>query len=546
MRATRRFFLTRMAAAGVTAGAAGGAFGGALGGPLPAWGAGHSGTDAAPTPGTVPIAGRSTDDDTDPTELTLADAVAAIRAGKLTSEELVGACLDRIERLDRIYQAFNTVVGKQALKDARARDRRPGTGALHGVPLAIKDLYYTEGVATTANSTIFADFVPTYTATAVRRLVSAGGVLLGKTQTGPLATTRATTPSGEITTVNAWSPLDPEVDPGGSSTGSATAVAARLATSSIGTQTGGSITAPSNAQNLTGLKPTHGRVSVYGVVPLTHTRDHPGPLARDVQDAALMLTAMAGPDENDPRTQGLPPLPDLVRAGRPVRRGGRVAVRRRTTVGVFPGYVDAPKRPAERAARRAMLDELADLAGCRVVEVDPPAEWELLTGVFNEVRLPDRTELYLPYLREDPRQFGVSLLPWIRGLFLSGDELLTGQRARASLLRRLLDGPFERCDVLLQDGPVPCDIVGLPEVGFPIGFVGDPALPVGAILAGAPYEEDRPVEVVAAYQAVTDWHTRRPADPPADPLTDAATRDRLAVARRRHRISATEAARQSE
>ena len=130
--------------------------------------------------------------------------------------------------------------------------------------------------------------------------------MLGKTQMGPLATTRATTPDGVVTTVNAWTPTNPNIDPGGSSTGTATAVAGRMATSGIGTQTGGSITAPSNAQNLTGLKPTMGRVSLHGIIPLSYTRDHPGPLARDAKDAAIMLTAMAGEDPDDPRTQGLP------------------------------------------------------------------------------------------------------------------------------------------------------------------------------------------------------------------------------------------------
>ena len=131
-------------------------------------------------------------------------------------------------------------------------------------------------------------------------------MILGKTQMGTLATTRATTPDGEVTTVNAWTPDAPAYDPGGSSSGSATATAGRLACSSIGTQTGGSITSPSNQQGLTGLKPTMGRTSLYGVIPLTYSRDNAGPLARDALDAAIMTQVMAGPDPKDPRTQGLP------------------------------------------------------------------------------------------------------------------------------------------------------------------------------------------------------------------------------------------------
>ncbi|HWD80682.1 MAG TPA: amidase, partial [Kribbella sp.] len=236
----------------------------------------------------------------DVSELTIAEAATLIRQGRLKPEQLVEAYLDRIERFDSTYQAFNRVLAEAALDRARALGRSRG-GALHGIPLAIKDNYYTRGVTTTANSYLFADFVPPYDATAVRRLTAAGGIVLGKTQMGPLATTRATTPDGRITTVNAWTPEDPSTDPGGSSSGSATAVASRMATSSVGTQTGGSITAPSNAQNLTGLKPTMGRVSLHGIVPLSYTRDHPGTLARDALDAAIMLTAMAGEDPDDPR-----------------------------------------------------------------------------------------------------------------------------------------------------------------------------------------------------------------------------------------------------
>src|SRR5690606_2093755 len=170
---------------------------------------------------------------------------------------------------------------------------------------------------------------------AVQRLRAAGGIVIGKTQMGPLATSRATTPDGENTTLNAWAPHDGEISPGGSSSGSATAVAARMATSSTGTQTDGSITGPSSEQGLTGLKPTMGRVSLYGVIPLSYTRDHPGPIARDARDAAIMLQAMAGPDPADPRTQRLAPVADYVGAAEPVRREGRTVLRWPTTIGVL-------------------------------------------------------------------------------------------------------------------------------------------------------------------------------------------------------------------
>ena len=449
----------------------------------------------------------------DPTELTIAEAATLFRRRQLHPVELVDAYLDRIAAFDDTYQAWNTVLADAARAAAAATDVRGARSPLLGIPLAIKDNYYTAGVPTTANSFVYADFVPAFDATTVANLEAAGAIVLGKTQMGPLATTRATTPTGEITTVNAWAPTDPGVNPGGSSTGSATAVAGRMATSSIGTQTGGSITAPSNAQGLTGLKPTMGRASLYGIIPLTSTRDHPGPLARDALDAAIMLQTMAGADPADPRTQGLPPLPNLVAAATPVRRGGRVGLRWPTRVGVIPGYTSGSSATAQ--ARRAFLDTLADL-GADVVEVTLPEDWNTLTGSrFNNVRLPERSEPFLEHLKDDVRLFGVSLNSWIQGLFLSGDEYLKGQRAKLLLLRRVLDDLFAQCDVVVQTSPVPFDIIGLPELALPIGFGTSRGfeVPLGAILGGLPYAEDRLLSLAAAYQAVTDWHTRRPADP---------------------------------
>jgi Asp-tRNA(Asn)/Glu-tRNA(Gln) amidotransferase A subunit family amidase len=464
----------------------------------------------------------------DITELTIAEAAWLIRAGRLSPEQLVEAYLDRIGAFEPVYQAFNLVAGDQALAAARRlADRGPRT-PLRGIPLAIKDNYYTAGLRTTANSYLFQDFVPPFDATAVARLRRAGGIVLGKTQMGPLATTRATTPDGVITTVNAWAPTDPAVDPSGSSTGSATAVAGRMATSGTGTQTGGSITGPSNAQNLTGLKPTMGRVSLYGIIPLSYTRDHPGPLARDALDAAIMLTAMAGRDRRDPRTQGLPPVGDLIAAATPTSAGGRPRLRWRTRIGVLPGYTSGTSPAA--AARQAFLAALDAVPGATLVDVPLPAEWELLTGPeFNNVRLPERSEPFKPYLRADLRDFGVSVTGWLQGALLGADEYLTGQRAKLLLLERVLD-MFDRCDVVVQTSPIPFDIIGLPELALPIGFT--PAgVPIGTILGGLPYAEDRLLSVAAAYQASTDWHLRRPADPPGQAPPPSTPDGRTAAAR---------------
>ncbi|GIG89928.1 amidase [Plantactinospora endophytica] len=515
----RRAFLARaaaLAAAGAVGGAVAlpevaGAFSPDATGP-----AGHGGGSGKPNPALDrPEAYRRPRPEAlaDPTELTIAEAAWLIRARRLSPEELVEAYLARIGAHDGTYQAFNLVLADAARAAARSAGRRPHSGALHGIPLAIKDNYYTAGVPTTANSYLFQDFVPPFDATAVARLKAAGGIVLGKTQMGPLATTRATTPAGIVTTVNAWTPTNPNTDPGGSSTGTATAVAGRLASSGIGTQTGGSITAPSNAQNLTGLKPTMGRVSLNGIIPLSYTRDHPGPLARDARDAAIMLTAMAGEDPADPRSQGLPPVPRLIEAATPVYAGKQVKLRWKTRIGVLPGY--ATGTSASALARQAFLAELAKIPGVTLVDVTLPEDWDRLGGnTFNNIRLPERSEPFMPYLRTDLRGFGVSVTSWLQGALLGGNEFITGQRAKLLFLERVLDQLFDVCDVVVQTGPVPFDILGLPEIGFPIGFTAA-GVPIGTILGGLPYGEERLLSVVAAYQEVTDWHWRRPADPPA-------------------------------
>ncbi|MEJ2203620.1 MAG: amidase [Gemmatimonadota bacterium] len=480
---------------------------------------------------------------TRPWEMTLAQLASLIREGALAPSDVVDGYLGRIDALDPVLLAFNTVTADQARSIARSLDGTEWRGPLHGIPLAIKDNYHTSGVLTTANSHIFADFVPESDATSWARLSAAGAILLGKTQMGPLATSRATTPDGEATTMNAWASHDPDVSPGGSSSGSATAVAARLAASSTGTQTGGSITNPSSRQGLTGLKPTMGRVSLHGIIPLSYTRDHAGPLARDAKDAALMLQTMAGPDPADSRTLGLPSVPDYGLAADAVRQGGRVTLRWPTTVGVPPGFLDVPeprdpgrfrserqvdpvareerlrvareRNEAEVEARRTMLATFESL-GARIVEVALPEDWETLTGSdFNNVRLPERAEPFLEHLRRDVRLFGVSLSPWINGLLLSGPEYLRGQRAKLLLLERVLEGIFEECDVVAQTSPIPFDIIGLPLITFPIGFERSRGfdLPVGGMLGGKPFGEERLLSLAAAYQAETDWHLRRPVDP---------------------------------
>lgn len=245
---------------------------------------------------------------------------------------------------------------------------------------------------------------------------------------------------------------------------------------------------------------------------------------------------------------GLPAVPDLITSAEPVVSGGNVRLRWPTRLGIIPGYLDGPSGDAPEApgadasdedrqryertlgfriqqeasadSRRRMIDAFRDL-GAEIVEVELPEDWDTLTnGDFNNVRLPERAEPFMEVLREDVRKFGVSLSPWINGLLLPGTEYLRGQRAKLLLLRRVLDDLFAQCDVVVQTSPVPFDIIGLPEIAFPIGMTPADSngreLPVGTIFGGMPFAEDRLLSLVGAYQAVTDWHRRRPADPVVD------------------------------
>ncbi len=483
--------------------------------------------EAAPAPSPsggwvsrLPLPPRDSPGFADPSEFGAAEARALMARGELGAVELLEAHLSRIDRFEEWYRAFNIVL----MEDAResARNSRGSGGLLDGIPLVLKDNFYTRGVLTTANSHVFEGFIPPFDATTVRRIRETGAVVLGKTQMGPLATTRALTSDGDITTVNAWTPHDPGVNPGGSSTGTATAVAARLAMVGTGTQTGGSITGPAVAQGLTGVKPTMGRVSLHGIIPLSYTRDHPGPIARSALDAALLLQVMAGPDPRDPRTLGLPPVPDYLAAATP-RVDARIPWP--TRIGVPTGW---DRLLGERgAARRAFLQTLEE-CGATLTEVRYPESWTLLASpAFNNVRLVERAEPFLEALRDDVRRFGVALSSWINGLLLSGDEYLKGQRARYALLKLILDEVFADCDLILQESHLPFDAVGLPLIAFPIGFRSTRSgrLPEGAILGGLPFGEERLLAVAAAWQARTRWHLERPEDPSSqrgrpDPIGD--------------------------
>ncbi|MGD9695211.1 MAG: amidase [Thermoleophilia bacterium] len=467
---------------------------------------------AAPTASAT--AGTRVSSVSDPVEYTVSELLVQYERRKISPVEVVQAYLDRIAEYDEaFYKAYVTVVPDIALAKAKAIARiqpRKRT-AVWGIPYAPKDNYFSKGILTTGNSDLYQTFVPEYDATYVARLNEAGAVMLGKTQMGPLASGRPTLPNGTITTRNAWSPDDSALSPSGSSGGSGCAPAARLAAFCLGTQTGGSITSPTQANGLTGLKPTLGRTSVYGVIPLSLTRDHTGPMGRNVKDIALSMTVSDGPDPNDPRTIGVPPAGDYVKAATPVKstRGG-VSLRWRTRLGIPPDYLDGDTPVA--AARKAAVDTFTRL-GARIVEV--PAPEDVTTYAALASRNGESSEAFREELRADLKLFNGRVTGWVSGLMFGADAYITARRAQYLVAASALEQIFDKCEAMI--GPPQFDPAGFPLLAFPIGFnppndIGVTA-PIGMIIGGRPYDEVRILSVVAAFQAVTDFHLRRPPEP---------------------------------
>jgi aspartyl-tRNA(Asn)/glutamyl-tRNA(Gln) amidotransferase subunit A len=454
--------------------------------------------------------------------LSLHEASELVRHKKVSPVELVRACLERTERLDRKLNSFITVMTESALADARAAeaDVRRGRwkGPLHGIPIALKDIVDTRGVRTTAGSNVLRDSVPTEDAEIARRLVAAGAVLLGKLNLHEFA-------YGGTTVVSAFGPVrNPWAlgrSAGGSSAGSAAAVAAGLCYGAIGSDTGGSIRQPAAFCGIVGLKPTYGRVSTRGVIPLAESLDHVGPMTRRVRDAALMLQPLAS--DRDDRGCANPPAPDYAKALE-AKSGLRLGIPR------VPFYEALD--PDVDAAMRQTLSVLESL-GCRArdVTLDPGSEASLPVL---------RAEVYAyhePTVASSPELYQPETLKRIRGGAEITASAYIAARRRLEALRREVRAVFESVDLLVTPTtPVPAPVIdelladmpnlrakefvmlrntrpfntlGLPAISVPCGFTKD-GLPIGMQIAGAPGDEARVLALAHAYEHATEWHTRLP------------------------------------
>ena len=460
---------------------------------------------------------------------TIAGVAAAIRARQVSPVEVTRACLERIERLDGRLRSFITVDAERALAAARAREaeakRGHLVGPLHGVPLAYKDLCAVPGLPTSCGTAQPDYFQASRPATAVARLVAAGAITLGKLNMSELALG----PFGDNAHHgNAETPWRPGHVAGGSSSGSGAAVAAGLAAGALGTDTGGSIRLPAACCGIVGLKPTYGRVSRAGAMPLSWSLDHIGPMTRTVADAALLLGLIAGADRDDP-TASRRPVPDYVAALETPVAG--------VAVGVPRGFYWEGVDPEVARGVRAAIEVLAGL-GARVSEVTLP-DPAVMNEVCNVIARSESASLHAALLRATPDR----LQPAVRarleaGLRLSAHDYLQALRLRGRLAREVVGGVLAAVDVVAcptipEAAPAiaqvtagtPAEVVqrmgrfsrltrpwnglGLPALSVPCGFTAD-GRPFGLQLAGRPFDEATLLRLGHAYERVAGFWRRRP------------------------------------
>jgi aspartyl-tRNA(Asn)/glutamyl-tRNA(Gln) amidotransferase subunit A len=444
--------------------------------------------------------------------------------------EVARAHLDRIAALDGGLRAYVTVCADAALAGAHAAEAALMTGQplgpLHGVPYALKDLYDTAGIRTTGGSKVFADRVPAADATVVRRLTQAGAVLLGKLNMVEFAYGPEGLNPHYGHARNPWDAGTHRMA-GGSSSGSGVAVAAGLAPGALGSDTGGSIRIPASLCGITGLKPTYGRVSRAGVLPLAWSMDHVGPMTRSAADCALMLGAMAGYDAGDPSTSVLP-VPDYTAALTGDVKGLRI--------GLLRSFFLDGAVPEVRAAVEAAAATLA-AAGALVDEVslDTMAH---VPGAALAVVAVEALAYHADLLRTRAGDYDPDVARRLMtGAYVSGLHYVRGQQVRA-LVRAEVDAALARRDVLLApatpvtapgvadrqttlgDGPAdvrtallrytrPFNLSGHPVCALPCGLTAA-GLPIGMQLVGRPFDEATVLRAADAYQRLTDFHARRP------------------------------------
>jgi aspartyl-tRNA(Asn)/glutamyl-tRNA(Gln) amidotransferase subunit A len=479
-------------------------------------------------------------------DLTIHELHELLRKGETTSEAITESVLGRIKVVDGRVKAYVTVTADAARAQAREADKRIQAGdvssPLLGIPIAVKDNMCTEGVKTTCASKILGNFVPPYDATVVGNLKRAGYVLCGKPNMDEFAMGSSTENSGVFVTRNPW---DLERIPGGSSGGSAAAVAAGECIGSLGSDTGGSIRQPAAFCGVVGLKPTYGRVSRYGLVAFASSLDQIGPITKDVTDTALLMNVISGHDAKDSTSANIP-APDFTRALRKDMKGVKIGLPKEY-------FIEGMDAEVEKAVRDAV--KTLEGLGAQVVEISlPHTDYAIATyyilatseassnlarydGVKYGFRAEGAKDLLDLYMKSRSQGFG----PEVKRRIMLGTYALSagyydayykkGQQVR-TLIKRDFEEAFKTVDVIatptaptaafkigeksadplqmyLSDiFTISVNLAGIPGISLPCGFTSG-NLPIGLQLLGRHFDEEAIIHAAFAYEQATEWHTRR-------------------------------------
>ncbi len=465
---------------------------------------------------------------------------------EVSSVEVTRAVLKRIEETDDKINSYVTVCSEEALKAAEAADKRIAGGdiaPLTGIPMAVKDIFCTKEILTTCSSKILSNFVPPYDATSIARIKEQGAVILGKTNMDEFAMGSSTETSHFGTTKNPW---DLTKIPGGSSGGSASSVAANQCIASLGTDTGGSIRQPAALCGIVGMKPTYGRVSRYGVVAFASSLDQVGPMTKDVEDAAILLGALAGHDPLDSTSIGCE-APDYKKALTGDIKGMKIGIPKEY-------FIEGLDAEVEQAVRDAIA-KLEDL-GAEVVDISlphteyavavyyivAPAEASSNLARYDGVKFGHRTKeaggLIEMYKKTRAEGFGGEVKRRIMlGTYALSAGYYDAYYLKAQQVRTLITedfkAAFEKCDVIVTPTvPSPafnvgektadplqmylsdiftisCNLAGLPGISLPCGFSGS-GLPIGLQVMGNHFGEETVLKAAHAYEQATEWHTKKP------------------------------------
>ncbi len=469
-------------------------------------------------------------------DLTISELSPQIKRRRISPVEIISQYLERIKRLNPFLNAFSTVTEKQAIADAEVAEREikrgKYRGPLHAIPFSIKDNLATKGIRTTAGSKILAEWQPDFDATVVARLKAAGAILLGKTNMHEWASGGTTINPYFGTTYNPW---DRKRISGGSSGGSAAAVAADMCLGSIGTDNAGSVRNPASLCGTVGLKATYGRISCFGGVPGTggYSLNHFGTFTKTVADAALVLKAIAGYDPQDPLSAD-EPVPDYSKS-----IGKRV---KGLKIGLIKGYFD-DIMVDDVAKKFGEATRLLESLGMRIEEVSIP-HMDLIPAVQNCTSRVENVSAHDRYLRSRPRDYSAELLyRYIHALMIPAATYVNAQRVRRIICQEF-DEIMSRVQVLLAPtsipaptieecnlghmelngkrialrrsnmnlstwGTIPFNVTGYPAISVCCGFTSS-GLPVGMQVVGGPFQEGIVLQVAHAYERAAQWYKRKP------------------------------------